>query len=199
MALLKSKPAATEDLDDQETDVRLYECAILYPYPLSQKEEKEILDGVEDIFREAGAKEVAKDLWGRRGLAYPIKGHMEGSFAIYHLEIAPSRVKEINEALRIAHGVLRHILLKPPPGYQITKYSEGYEKWLKERETVEERREAEKGEELQRRVTEKAKRQAKRVEEEKKEKPPVKKITLIEEDKFTEELEKLISDDDLDL
>ena len=199
MPFLKTKPAKTQDLDDQETDLRLYECAVLYPFPLPQKEEKEILNGVEEIFKDTGAKEVAKDLWGRRGLAYSIKGHTEGAFAIYHLEIDPGKVKEVNEALRIAHGVLRHLLIKPPAGYQITKYSEGYEKWLKERETVEEHREAEKEEELQRRVSDKAKRQAKRVEEEKKEKPLAEKETLIEEDKFTEELEKLISDDELDI
>jgi hypothetical protein len=64
---------------------------------------------------------------------------------------------------------------------------------------VEERREAEKEAELKRRVTEKAKRQAKRVEEEKKEKSPAEKGTPIEKDKLAEELEKLISDDELDL
>ncbi|MCF7844316.1 MAG: 30S ribosomal protein S6 [Kiritimatiellales bacterium] len=199
MISLQSTAATDTDLDDQETDVRLYECSVLYPFPLNQKEEKDIIDGVEEIFKEAGAREVAKDKWGRRGLAYPIKGHNEGAFIIYHLEIDPSKVKEINEALRISHGVLRHLMIKPPKGYQITKFSASYEKWLNERETVEEKRESEKEEELQRRVTEKARRQAKRVEKEQKDKPPVTKETTVEKDKLSEELEKLISDDELDL
>ncbi|MBU0766720.1 30S ribosomal protein S6 [Patescibacteria group bacterium] len=199
MTLLRSKPAADTDLDDQESDIRLYECSILYPFPLNQKEEKEIIDGVEEIFKEAGAREVEKDLWGRRGLAYPIKGHNEGSFVIYHLEIDPSKIKGINEALNIMHGVLRHLLLKPPAGYQITKLSDGYKKWLDERETVEERRESEKEAKLERHVMDKAKRHAKRVEDKKKENPSTEKEVPIEKDKLAEELEKLISDDELNL
>src|SRR3989338_8938280 len=181
-----------------EADTRLYECCVLYPHPIPQKEEKELLESVEEIFEEAKARQVAKDLWGRRGLAYPIKGYTEGSFAVYHYEMDPSAVKETNMSLQIAQGILRHLLIKPPKGFQITKFSESYEKWLKERESEEDRKIAGKEEELKKKVAEKAKRQVKKAEEEKKIKIQETADKPVAEDKLAEELEKLISSDELD-
>ena len=99
-----------------ETDDRVYECCVLLPFPLSQKEEKDTLQEIEGYFEEAGAKQMAKDVWGRRGLAYAIEGRAEGTFVVYHYEMDPSKVKEINEQLKISTTVLRHLLIKPPKG-----------------------------------------------------------------------------------
>ncbi len=178
-------------------DTRIYECAILYPYPISQKEEQEVLKEVEHVFKDAGALQVAKDLWGRRGLAYQIKGYTEGCFAIYHYDMDPTKIREIDEALRIVPGVLRHLIIKPPKGYEVVNFSEKYEQWLKEREEAEELREEEKEKELTRRITQKAKHQVKRAEEKKV--PPTKEKKALEGNKITEEIEKLISDDELNL
>ncbi len=186
--------------DTTVTDDCVYECCVLLPFPLSQKEEKDTLKEIEGYFEEAGAKQMAKDVWGRRGLAYPIGGREEGSFVVYHYEMDPSKVKEIDEQMKISTTILRHLIIKPPKGYQIAKYSEEYETWLKERKTFSEQKEEEKEEKIKRKVAEKAKRQAKKVEEEKKAKAPtVPEKSAIEEDKLSEELEKLISDDELDI
>jgi len=182
----------------EEIDVRTYECAILYPYPLPQKEEQEILKEVENIFTEAGATQIAKDTWGRRGLAYKIAGYDEGCFVVYHYEMDPAKLKEIDHSLRIAKGVLRHLLIKPPKGYEIVKYSELYEQWLKSRETAEEVKDREKEEKLKRAVVERAKRAAKKVEAEKEAVEKVEK-PVVEEEKITEEIDKLIADEDLDI
>ncbi|MDP7247198.1 MAG: 30S ribosomal protein S6 [Candidatus Peribacteraceae bacterium] len=194
--IVSASAKATAD----ETDDRVYECCVLLPFPLSQKEEQDAMKEVEGYFEEAGGRQMAKDSWGRRGLAYPIGGSEEGTFVVYHYEMDPSRLKEIDEQLNISTTILRHMLIKPPKGYQITKYSEEYETWLKERKTVSEQKEEEKEAEIKRKVAEKAKRQVKKVEEEKKARPPtVPEKSVIEKDKLSEELEKLISDDELDI
>ncbi|HCI04309.1 MAG: 30S ribosomal protein S6 [Candidatus Peribacteraceae bacterium] len=182
------------------TDDRVYECCVLLPFPLSQKEEQDAMKEIEGYFEEAGAKQMAKDSWGRRGLAYPIGDREEGIFVVYHYEMDPSKLKEIDQQMQISTTILRHMLIKPPKGYQITNYSKEYETWLKERKTVSEQKEEEKEEAIKRKVAEKAKRQAKKVAEEKKARPPtVPEKSAIEEDKLTEELEKLISDDEIDI
>lgn len=173
----------------------MYEIAVLYPYPLSQKEEQQAQKDVEAIFSDVGGMQMVKDVWGRRGLAYPVEGRTEGSFIIYYYEMAPAKLKEVDHALRIAPGVLRHMIIKPPKGYIVVQYGELYEKWMKERENVEEVRKREREESLQKRVADKAKRQVKRADEEKKkvveEKKPMEKADI------SKELDKLISDDDL--
>lgn len=178
-------------------DTRVYECAVLYPYPLSQKEEAEVLKEIEEIFAEADAKLIAKDAWGRRGLAYSIGGSTEGSYVIYHWEMDPSKLKEVDHALHINRRVLRHLIIKPPKGYQVTKYSEAYQEWLKTRESVEEVRAREREEKLQAQVAEKAKRAAAKTTT--KRKTDDKPKEAVTEEQLSEQLEKLISDDSLDI
>lgn len=177
-------------------DTRIYEWCILYPFPYGQKEEAELLKDVEAMFSEVGATLVKKDAWGRRGLAYPIGGFTEGNFVVYYFEMDPAKVREVDTQLRIKKGVLRHLFVKPPKDYQVVEYSEAYVKWLKERENVGEKRAREQEAKVQEQIARKAKRQAKVVEEKKKEEAP--KVALSEE-ALTEKLEKLVSDDQIDL
>jgi ATPase subunit of ABC transporter with duplicated ATPase domains len=137
---------------------------------------------------------IAKDAWGQRGLAYPIRKNREGNFVIYYYELSPAKVKEIDRQLRILPNVLRHLVVKPPKHYEIVRYAERYEQWLKERSAAEETRQKEEERRLQKKVAERAKIQAKRVETKKKE------ITsTLEESDLTQKLEELISDDTLGL
>ncbi|MAE68521.1 30S ribosomal protein S6 [bacterium] len=181
-----------------EEDVRTYEFCVLYPSNLSQKEEGDLLKEIEKTIEEQGGKQVSKDAWGKRGLAYKIKGHEEGNFVVYYYELDPTKLQEIDTALRITPNLLRHIIVKPPKGYEITKYSESYETWLKEREGEGERKQKEKEERLAQKVAEKAKRQVKRAAAKKEEEEPAKKSET-DTKKISAELDKLISDDDLDI
>lgn len=177
-------------------DVRVYECALMYPYPFGQKEESELQKEVEALFNEAGGKLVLKDVWGRRGLAYPVKGSTEATFIIYYWELDPSKLKEIDQQLKIMKGVLRHMFVKPPKHYQVTKYSETYEEWMKNRVSVDETKKREREEKLQEQVAKKAQRQAQRAAETKKTEAAA--APMAEAD-LTEKLDKLISDDTFDL
>lgn len=177
-------------------EVRLYEIAVLYPYPMNQKEESELLKGIQAIFDEAGAKEVFKDVWGRRGLAYKIGGFDEGNFIIFYMEMDPSKLKEMDEALRILKGILRHMIVKPPKHYQIKSYADGEKKWKEANRMEGERRVQEKEDKKLKQVVEKAKRSTKAASEAKKADVDAKPMTGAA---LTEELDKLISDKDLGL
>lgn len=185
---------ASEELDTEAT-ARIYEIAVLLPYPMAQKEEHQAIKEIETIFKEAGAREVSKDVWGQRGLAYDIKGHSEGNFIVYHQEIEPGKIREIDTALRIVPGVLRHIVVTPPKGYRIVKYSESYEVWLKERESASEKTKREREEDIQKRIADKAKRQVKREKTAKAEAP----AEAVNKEELGKKLDKLISDDSIEI
>ncbi len=180
-------------------DLRIYEFCFLYPSNLSQKEEATLLKDVENIIEEQGGKQVSKDLWGKRGIAYKIKGYMEGNYVVYHYEMDPSKLKEIDETLRITPHVLRHIVVKPPKGYAIVKYSEAFGQWLKDREVEVERKEREHEQKLAKKVAEKAQRQVKRSAAAQKKEATETVKPVADRKKISEELDKLISDDDLNL
>lgn len=173
-------------------DTRTYECMVLYSYPLPQKEEQELLSEVEKWFEDAGGRLVAKDLWGRRGLAYEVRGSREANVVVYHYELTPEKVYEVDQGLRILKGVLRHVIVKPPKGYEIPRFSEKYEQWLKDRETMEEEKRREEEERLKKRVVEKVRQEVKKSEQ----RPTA---GGVQEKELTQQIEKIISDKDFNL
>lgn len=49
--------------------------------------------------------------WGRRRLAYPIKGFREGYYVIAQLQLPPEQVAELERALRLNEAVIRHLVV----------------------------------------------------------------------------------------
>jgi ribosomal protein S6 len=181
------------ELKASSEDTRIYELCVLYPFPLNQKEEQEVLKGVEEILSEAQAKTLLKDAWGRRGLAYPIGGYREGSFVIYYLDMDPSKVKEINEQLKIMKGVLRHLVVKPPKHYKIAPMAGRLDEWKQEARVAGEKKAMEKEEKLKKQVIEKAKRTSAA------KKPEPKKEAAAPKADIGKKLDQLISDDAMEL
>lgn len=181
-------------LQASSEDTRIYELCILYPFPLNQKEEAEIQKGIEEILSEAEAKIILKDVWGRRGLAYPIGGYREGSFVVYYLDMEPAQLKEMDVQLRLLKGVLRHLIVKPPKNYKIVPMAGRYDEWKQQAKAEGERKAAEKEEKLKKQVLDKAKRAAKKPDAEKK--APEKSVP---KEDLGKKLDKLISDDSIEL
>ncbi len=171
-------------------DGRIYECAIVYPYPMNQKEESDLLKGIEEIFAEAGAKVLLKDAWGQRGLAYKIGGFEDGNFVIYYLEMDPLKLKEVDTQLRILKGMLRHMIIKPPKKYVIAPMADSLQKWKEQSRMEGEARAQEKEDKLKKQVVDKAKRASVKKKSEEKAAPT---------ETIAEGLDKLISDKDLEI
>jgi len=177
----------------------VYEFCVLYPVNLSQKEEQTLLKGIEEIFTEAEGRQIAKDAWGRRGLAYPIKKQIEGNFIVFYYEMNPQKLREVDRQLRILPNVLRHLMVKPPKDYQMVKYSEAFEQWQKDKVTAVETKRKDEETKLQRKVVEKAKRDAKRTEVKKTEVKKKEAASTLEEADLSKKLDELISDDSIGL
>lgn len=176
-----------------DTPPRLYECTVLYATCVSQKEEQDLRNSIDAIFAETGAKQVAVDVWGRRGLAYPIGGVREANVVVYHHEMNPAHVREVDRQVRILPGILRHLLISLPDGHTIIRYSQVFQAWQEERDREIVQARVTKEEQLKQRVIE---RTAHRTLPEKK----IRKVsTPIAKEALTEGIEKIISDADLHL
>jgi small subunit ribosomal protein S6 len=183
-------------------DVRLYEVMVLLPLDLSEEEFQLTLQNVEELVEERGGKQLHRDIWSRRGLAYPIRKHREGRYVVYIYELSPGNIREVDAALRIERGVLRHLIVKPPKHYDVVNYEERFQAWQRER--VEQARAAERAreEEIKRQIVKRAAapipEPARVLEGKEKEKEGVKGVEL-QKPELEQELQKLISDEDLHL
>lgn len=89
-----------------------YEVAILYHPDLEIDLEKAAAK-IQKIFTDNKGKVKNTDNWGKRKLAYPIKGQDHAVYVFYTVEFPPASLKAVEAALNITDEVIRFLITKP--------------------------------------------------------------------------------------
>ncbi len=89
-----------------------YEIAILYDPDLEIDLEK-ATSRVEKILTDNGGKVANVDNWGKRKLAYSIKGHETAVYVFYTVDVPGANVAKIESTLNITDEVIRFLITKP--------------------------------------------------------------------------------------
>lgn len=89
-----------------------YEIAVLYhpdlEVDLSKAEER-----VKKIVTDNGGKVVSDDNWGKRKLAYAIKGNEHAVYVFYTVELPGTSVQKVESTLNITDEVIRFLITRP--------------------------------------------------------------------------------------
>jgi small subunit ribosomal protein S6 len=89
-----------------------YEIAVLYhpdlEVDLSKAEER-----VTKIITDNGGKITATDNWGKRKLAYSIKGQEHAVYVFYTVEMPGENVNKVESTLNITDEVIRYLIVRP--------------------------------------------------------------------------------------
>lgn len=89
-----------------------YELAILYD-PDLEIDLDTPAKKVKAIVTDNGGKITGEDNWGKRKLAYNIKGHDHAVYVFYTAEIEGKNVSKIEKTLNITDEVIRFLIVKP--------------------------------------------------------------------------------------
>lgn len=89
-----------------------YEIAVIY-HPDLEVDLSKAEDRVKKIITDNGGKISASDNWGKRKLAYNIKGNEHGMYVFYTVELEPTSVQKIESTLNITGEVIRFLITKP--------------------------------------------------------------------------------------
>ena len=123
-----------------------YEIAVLFDQGLEIDLEKATAK-VEKIFTANGGKVTNTDNWGKRKLAYPIKGQEFAIYVFYTVEMDGAGVQKINDTLNITDEVVRFLITKPDLKKQAKAEAAKAEKAAKAAERGDREEEEEKTEE----------------------------------------------------
>jgi small subunit ribosomal protein S6 len=89
-----------------------YEIAVLYHPDLEVDLEKGS-SRVAKIFTDNGGKVVSEDNWGKRKLAYNIKGNEHAVYVFYTVELPGESVRKVESTLNITDEVIRFLITRP--------------------------------------------------------------------------------------
>lgn len=92
--------------------VQNYEIAVLY-HPDLEIDLDKASQKVTKIITDNGGKVVSDDNWGKRKLAYNIKGHDHAVYVFYSVDMSADAVKKVEVTLNITDEVIRFLITKP--------------------------------------------------------------------------------------
>lgn len=89
-----------------------YEIAVLY-HPDLEVDLTKAEERVTKIVTDNGGKVVSNDNWGKRKLAYGIKGNEHAVYVFYTVELPGSSVAKVESTLTITDEVIRFLITRP--------------------------------------------------------------------------------------
>lgn len=89
-----------------------YEIAVLY-HPDLEVDSSKAEERVAKIITDNGGKVTATDNWGKRKLAYAIKGNEHALYVFYTIEMPGEGVVRLESTLNITDEVIRFLVTKP--------------------------------------------------------------------------------------
>jgi small subunit ribosomal protein S6 len=79
---------------------------------LDEDSSKALVGRIEDLMSKQGVEVQSTEPWGRRRMAYRIKGHWEGNYVLSQLKASPQAISEMERRLRVTDGVLRFLTVR---------------------------------------------------------------------------------------
>ena len=98
--------------DIKEEGLRSYELMYILDPNLDEDASGALLGKIEELMTKQGVEVEKTEPWGKRRLAYSIKGHRDGTYILSYLKAEPTAISEMERRLRVTDGVLRFLTVR---------------------------------------------------------------------------------------
>ncbi|NMB16789.1 MAG: 30S ribosomal protein S6 [Firmicutes bacterium] len=93
--------------------MRPYEIMLVLDPELDQEEAMEaLLQRLQGVVTDGGGEITKKDPWGKRRLAYEVRGNTEGYYVVMNFRSESSVAQELERVVKLTDGVIRHLLVR---------------------------------------------------------------------------------------
>lgn len=112
--------------------MKLYEQMFILAPNVDEEGEKTLIAKLTDTITAEGGEIVDSKRWGKRRLAYEIRGNQEGIYWVNTFKAPPTTIAELRRLVRISEGFVRDVLIDLSYAQKAAKRRE---EWLKASET----------------------------------------------------------------
>ena len=93
--------------------MREYELMCVFNPELDESGLESETERLKGLIAARGGEVASLEPWGRRRLAYPIKGFRDGIYAITRFTMPPDQTDVLDRNLRLTESVIRHLIVRP--------------------------------------------------------------------------------------
>lgn len=94
-----------------DTETSKYELVYIIQPNLDEDGINELNDRIAQSIATQGGSITKTEVWGRRGLAYPIRKHIEAYYMLHHLDMPGTGVKEVERTMRFSEDIMRFLVM----------------------------------------------------------------------------------------
>ncbi len=102
-----------------EENFTSYEMMLIVDPTLGDDRTRDVIEELKTQIKSLEGTITFEDLWGSRYLAYKIKRQEKGYYVVLNFNLAPTKLIELTNELRLNQNILRFITLKTPKNYEI--------------------------------------------------------------------------------
>ena len=92
--------------------MRKYELVFIVQPELEEEAVNAFVENVQQIMRDNGGEVETAEQLGIRRLAYPIKKHEQGYYALIQAGLEQTAIQEVERALKLSEDVLRYLMVR---------------------------------------------------------------------------------------
>jgi len=89
-----------------------YEGIFVINSQLGGEDLEKAIAAVEEVIGKNNGKVGKRESWGKKNLAYEVKGKKEGFYFVVNFQAAPGTIRELEKAYRLNETILRHLILR---------------------------------------------------------------------------------------
>ncbi len=92
-----------------------YDCFFIFDSNKYNRDPGGVIAELHKLIEGLGGEILASRLWEERKLAYPIDGHMKGTYWITYCKMEGARIVEFNRACQLNESIMRCLVTKVDP------------------------------------------------------------------------------------
>lgn len=91
--------------------MRTYETIYIIQPEAAEDEVETVVQAVESLLTEDGGSVVRKEVWGKRRLAYKVRGFQEGIYVLMRIECGPGFPRKLEDFYKLNESVIRYLVV----------------------------------------------------------------------------------------
>lgn len=91
--------------------MRTYETIYIIQPEAAEDEVETVIQAVESLLSEDGGAVVRKEVWGKRRLAYKVRGFQEGIYVLMRMECGPTFPRKLEDFYKLNESVIRYLVV----------------------------------------------------------------------------------------
>ncbi len=91
--------------------MRTYEALYIIQPELGEDDTQTLATGVEKLITDDGGAIVRSEIWGKRRLAYEVKGFADGVYVLVRFESNPTLIDQLKGSFRLNESIIRFLVV----------------------------------------------------------------------------------------